>query len=288
MNQQELYLKLCPKLIDDSTGCCYFAKSLLTLQMFANPKEGEKLHIMLVGDPGSGKTDMIQDVAQIVPNSRFLGTRKTGCGLEEAFVMCNGGIACVDELDKTDKKTRMSMLEVMQSQTVTVDQHQYHVQHPAKTNILAACNPRNDILQPGIPILKQVIFSIKEMTRFHLAVRFHAITSNRYSEIAVSMNRHGNSNAEQSRIEELKKYVTEARCSIPTVEISENLSAQVGQSIGTIKEMSNISEMISPRLIEGSLSLIKARARIMGRATATKEDFEYVYGILDRIYIKEE
>src|SRR3989338_2859405 len=53
-------------------------KGALALQLFAK----EPVHILLLGDPGTGKTDLIREATELAPLSTFgLGSGTTGVGL---------------------------------------------------------------------------------------------------------------------------------------------------------------------------------------------------------------
>ncbi len=119
-------------------------KQAVTLQMFGGTKNkklpgGEPIrddiHLLLIGDPGSAKTRMVQYACDLVPKGIYVsGKSVTGVGLTAsaekdeigeggwtlkagALVLASGGLAGVDEFDKIDDKDRGAMHEVMESQS---------------------------------------------------------------------------------------------------------------------------------------------------------------------------
>ena len=144
-------------------------KSALALQLFGGTPDKftvdrgrirQEIHVLLIGDPGSAKTRLLQFVTRIAPKSVYVsGKSVTGTGLTAsaekdeladggwtlkagALVLASNGIAGVDEFDKIDETERASMHEVMESGTVSVAKAGIVATFNAKTSILAAANPK--------------------------------------------------------------------------------------------------------------------------------------------------
>lgn len=92
------------------------------------------IHILLVGDPGGGKSQLLKRVSKIGPKARYVTGRGAsaagltatvvrdefiqGWSLEAgALVLANKGIAAIDELDKMSKEDTWSMHEAMEQQS---------------------------------------------------------------------------------------------------------------------------------------------------------------------------
>jgi len=117
-------------------------------------------HVLLMGDPGVGKSKIIEYVTELVPRSEY-GTGKSsskagltatvqkddfeggeGWSLEAGLlVRANNGLAAIDELDKMRKEDRDGMMEAMSQQRITVSMVKSG-EMPAKTSVLAAANPK--------------------------------------------------------------------------------------------------------------------------------------------------
>ncbi|MHA1718103.1 MAG: ATP-binding protein, partial [Promethearchaeota archaeon] len=127
-------------------------------------KDGSKLrgdiHVLFMGDPGTGKSQILQNAAQIAPRSIYTSgkgasaagltaavikeSNSTGLQLEAgALVLASGGIACIDEFDKMRNQDRSAIHEAMEQQTVSIAKAGIVATLQAKTAIIAAANPKN-------------------------------------------------------------------------------------------------------------------------------------------------
>lgn len=113
-------------------------------------------HILIVGDPGLGKSQMLSAAVAAAPRSVFVGagTATTAgltatlhqdgsgeYGLEAgALVLADRGVCAIDEFDKLAADHR-SLLEVMEQSTVNVAKAGVVCSLPARTSIIAAANP---------------------------------------------------------------------------------------------------------------------------------------------------
>lgn len=113
-------------------------------------------HILVVGDPGLGKSQMLQACASVAPRGVYVcGNTSTTSGLTVtlsresggdyaleagALVLADQGCCCIDEFDKMSTQ-HQALLEAMEQQSISIAKAGVVCSLPARTTILAAANP---------------------------------------------------------------------------------------------------------------------------------------------------
>ncbi|MFX1499141.1 MAG: minichromosome maintenance protein MCM, partial [Promethearchaeota archaeon] len=122
-------------------------------------KRGD-IHILFVGDPGTGKSEILKSAIEISPRGLYTsGKGSTAVGLTAAVikdsdtgqmnleagavVLANGGVAAIDEFDKMNPADRSALHEAMEQQTVSIAKAGIVATLKAQTAIIAAANPRS-------------------------------------------------------------------------------------------------------------------------------------------------
>ncbi|MBR1888761.1 MAG: minichromosome maintenance protein MCM, partial [Candidatus Methanomethylophilus sp.] len=117
-------------------------------------------HILLVGDPGVAKSQILRYMSNLAPRGIFAsGKSASAAGLTAAavkddfggdgytleagaLVLADKGLACIDELDKMSEQDRSSLHEAMESQKISVAKAGITATLQCRCSMLAAANPK--------------------------------------------------------------------------------------------------------------------------------------------------
>ena len=172
---------------------------LLTLFGGSSADEGEKEtsdvlagstrcnpHILLVGDPQLGKSQLLRAVNNCSPRGVMLsGGVSTTSGLTVtlikeasadceysleagALVLGDGGTCCIDEFDKLHASQHISLLEAMEQQTISVAKAGTVIRLPARTSVFAAANPVGGYYDRSKTVSENIKLAGPLLSRFDL------------------------------------------------------------------------------------------------------------------------
>ncbi|MEW5300243.1 MAG: hypothetical protein WDW36_003185 [Sanguina aurantia] len=142
------------------------------------------IHVLVVGDPGLGKSQLLQAAAAASPRGLYVcGNTSTNSGLTVsvvrdavtgdfvfeagAVVLADRGVCCVDEFDKMTAEHQV-LLEAMEQQSVSVAKGGMVASLPARTTILAAANPAEGHYNKAKSVCANLKMSPAMLSRFDL------------------------------------------------------------------------------------------------------------------------
>ena len=261
------------------------------------------INLLLIGDPGTAKSQLLQYVAKIAPRGLYTSGRgSTAAGLTAAvlrekeggmsleagaLVLADRGVCAIDEIDKMRQDDRVAIHEAMEQQTVSVAKGGIVATLNARTSILAAANPALGRYDPYRTIVENINLPITILSRFDL---IFIIRDEPVKEIDQSMAEHiltlhktGTSPVEAPiKPQLLRKYVSYAKQFKPalTDETVARLQDFYLKMRATESRESPIA--ITARQLEALVRLSEARARVAMRREIAVEDVQAVILLMQR------
>ena len=251
-------------------------------------------NILLIGDPGTAKSQMLQYVARIAPRGLYTSGRgTTAAGLTAAvvrekggsmsleagaLVLADKGIACIDEMDKMRPEDRVAIHEAMEQHTVSVAKGGIVATLNARTAVLAAANPSLGRYEPNRTVAENVPLPVTILSRFDLIFVLRDVPNkdadSKMSRHILEIHRRGTTPVEvQVDAELLRKYVSYAKGVKPvlTDEALKQLS-DFYLAMRSASETEGSPVAITARQLESLVRLSEARARVALRHEVTAED----------------
>ncbi len=304
------------KIIDSISPSIYGleeVKSAIALLLFGGVpkylKDGTKIrgdiNILLIGDPGTGKSQILKYVAKIAPRGLYTtGKGSTAAGLTAAvvrdtmtggwtleagaLVLADKGTACIDEFDKMSNEDRIAIHEGMEQQTISIAKAGIVATLNARASILAAANPawgrydesrspsENINLPPTILSRFDLIFLLKDEPEKK--------RDEKISEFILDL--HAKEGAEIKQPispETLRKYILYARRYVFPHLTSEAMEI-IREFYMKMRERSSKQQgaiAITPRQLEALIRMSEAKAKLELKKWVTKSDAEFAVRLME-------
>jgi replicative DNA helicase Mcm len=279
-------------------------KEAIILQMFAGEqhiledktKIRGNIHILLVGDPSTAKSQIMKLASSIMPRGKYAsGTGVTGAGLTAtvirdeqfmggwvleagALVMANRSICAIDEFSHVMPGDMSKLQEAMSLETISIAKASIVATLPAQTAILAGANPKFGRFDPYIPIKEQLDINEVLLSRFDLRFALRDVPNpeidGRIADHILKM-RHFESERAKPEIEPelLRKYISYARANAKPM-----LTKGAGEALKVFylqmraKSGQDSPVSITLRQYDSLIRLAEASAKVRLNDTVENED----------------
>ncbi len=262
------------------------------------------INALFVGDPGTGKSEMLKFAAQVAPRGLYASGRgTTAAGLSAAVireknvlmleagvvVLADLGIAAIDEFEKMKPEDRTALHEMMEQQTVTIAKGGIYATLNARTAILAACNPVLGRYNPFQNLTENIgTLPIPLLTRFDVIFVFRdqptpAEDERLASHILAVHARRSYTTPPPIEFSLLKKYLTYTKRVSPA--LTKPAQERLRDFYLELRKAGGAEDSIppTPRTLEALIRIATARARVLLRDEVSEEDALAAIALMNRM-----
>lgn len=239
----------------------------------------EPVHILLIGDPGTGKTEVLRSIEELAPHSRFgLGSGTSNAGLVGMYeggtfkpgllVQADEGMALIDELNLLKKQDQAGLYSAMEQGSCSYDKGGKHERFDARVRVLATANPKGDRFIGKDPkfLKSQLPFDLALLSRFHLTFIIRAPSEEQLKRIAKQIVTRSDRQPAEADLRFAREYI--AYAAKRNIAFDARHEEEVVSFIADAKRDEGQTLIdIGPRLVVGVIRLAKgfARARLSRR-----------------------
>jgi replicative DNA helicase Mcm len=263
------------------------------------------IHILLAGDPGVAKTQLLRAVQRMSPRAVYAqggSTSKVGLTVATvrdeitgrwalqagSLVLADGGIALVDEIDKMSEEEAAGMHEAMESQTITHAKAGIRAEMKCREPILAAANPIHGRWDPDASFSEQLGLRPALLSRFDLIFAPRDRADKKKDEAIaehIIKRRTGKIPKAKYDTEFARKFFYYAKRQNVQVDYEPAAAAKIAKFYSKLRDDNKEGESnrvtVTPRQNEGIARLAEAAARARLRNIVTVADVDVALEIVE-------
>jgi replicative DNA helicase Mcm len=243
--------------------------------------KNQNLHILIVSDPGMGKTQILRRIEELFPNNIYVDMQNTTqSGLIGAMVkkegmistgswyyekgaipLANGGVLCADEKPKEYGIKYIN--EAMENGRISITKAtKPNLKLPANIASLYAMNPIREKFDPNISIKEQIPMPESTLSRFDLILAMKDEVKSFEDELEKLLATFDDEEEDIKNIpddEALKRYILYAQTFNPTV--PKDIKLKVAKYVHKLRCKNNVNIRIMWSIRKLCVALAKANLR---------------------------
>ncbi|KAF8772641.1 hypothetical protein HU200_005605 [Digitaria exilis] len=244
-------------------------------------------HMLLIGDPGTGKSQFLKFAAKLSSRSVITtGQGSTSAGLTVtavkdggewmleagALVLADGGLCCIDEFDSMREHDRTTIHEAMEQQTISIAKAGLVTTLSSRTTVFGATNPKGKY-DPDESLSVNTKLSGPLLSRFDIVLVLLDTNNSKWDEIVSShilnenFDKKDKTNVSEVKwtLSQLRRYINYVKKQFKPVltkdaEIVISSYYQLQRKSGT-----HNAARTTVRMLESLIRLAQAHARLMFR-----------------------
>lgn len=264
-----------------------------------------EIHFLLVGDPGTGKSQIQRYITRLCPRAVITGGASTSsAGLTAAavkengqwsleagaLVLANGSVCCIDEIDGLKPSESSALHEAMEQQTCSIAKAGMISTLRTKVSVFGTCNPRgNRRIDTRRPLADQLDLPSPLLSRFDIILLLVDDMNPASDELIVdhilNMRGHGNVTVEDTNgasdvwdEEMLRSYISWCKINFKPV-----LTKQSERALTSYYQKRRLAgtDHVTVRLLESLIRVSQAHARLMAKNFVDIDDAVTAIALID-------
>lgn len=263
-------------------------ESIILYRLGGGNLRRKDIHIMLMGNPSKGKSELLKFLASITNSVYVNGRLASGAGLAAGMVKIPNGssvpymgvlalypFVVIDEFDKMRKEDRAALLECMEQRTVSLKKAGVNLTTRAEACIIAAANPHFGTWNHDMSLSQNINIESFLLSRFDIL--WAIINSNSMQKAKVARHIIQQAITKSDSIfplDKLRKYLN--YCSL----LEPELSLEAGNFIESfylktsefVEDNNKEFLPMDERQLEGIIRMATAHAKLFRKKTVDIED----------------